>query len=252
LTGKRFLNETRPLLESKALCGEDEFVALRPAEDRWSGTSRKQHKKTKHMKKQTHLLLYSGIVLLVAACATDKAELPPQAVTGLTELRTDLINNKAQIAKTAGAARDMLDHPRQDVTGQMTALRSALAKLSADTQQTRVTGAAAQSTATDYFATWDQKLKTLSGQMAEAGQQRRKESMDSWAKLQELASALRGQYNPFMADLQSADQYLKTDPTASGVKAASPTLRSALAREADIKNMIDALVKQIDVVRAGK
>jgi len=41
--------------------------------------------------------------------------------------------------------------------------------LNDDAQKTRAAGASAQAQATEYFATWDQKLKEFSGQMAEAG-----------------------------------------------------------------------------------
>jgi hypothetical protein len=192
------------------------------------------------------------VALLAAGCATTTTEMPPQAAAGLAEIRSGLINGKGAIERTTSAARDMIDRPRPDAGGQINAFSSALAKLNDDAQKTRAAGASAQAQATEYFATWDQKLKELSGQMAEAGQQRRQESMASFAALQESVASLRGDFTPFMSDLQSAEKYLRTDATASGVKAATPTLRTALGREPNVLKKIDAVIVQIDVLRGGK
>jgi hypothetical protein len=192
------------------------------------------------------------LALLATGCATATTDLPPQAVSGLVELRNALIDAKGQVQKTTSAARDMVDQPRQDVGAQINAFSGALAKLNSDALQTRQLAAGAQARAEDYFTQWDAQLKTLSGQLAEAGQQRRQESAASFAKLQERVGALRTQFAPFMTDLQATDRFLKADPTMSGVKAATPTLRKALNQEAGILKSADEVIAQIDVVRGGK
>jgi hypothetical protein len=202
-------------------------------------------------------LALAGVVLLATACATTEppppaTELPPQAVTGLLDIRNRLIDNKAQLQKTTSAARDMVDHPRQDVQGQISTFSSALAKLNTDTLQTREAGAAVRGRAEDYFADWEKQLRTLSGQLGAAGQQRRQESLASFGRLQEQVTALRTQFAPFMSDMQATERFLQADPTASGVKAATPTLRSALAREPEVLKKVDELIAQIDVVRGGR
>ena len=105
---------------------------------------------------------------------------------------------------------------------------------------------------TDYFSTWDKQLQGISGTMGEAGRKRREESMASFAQLQTRAADLRTQVAPFMTDLKGAAGYLQTDPTASGVKAATPTLRGALAREPEVVKNIDEMIAHIDVVRGGR
>jgi hypothetical protein len=91
-----------------------------------------------------------------------------------------------------------------------------------------------QARAEDYFVNWEKQLQTMSGSLATAGEQRRTESMASFAQLRERLSTVRTQFAPFMTDLQSAERYLRTDSTAAGVGAATPTIRSALGREGDV------------------
>jgi hypothetical protein len=191
------------------------------------------------------------VALLAAGCATT-AEIPPQAVSGLLALRNDLIDGKAQIQKTTGVARDLIDRPRQDVQAQISAFTSQVSALSKDATQAREQAAGMQARAEDYFVNWEKQLQTMSGSLATAGEQRRTESMASFAQLRERLSTVRTQFAPFMTDLQSAERYLRTDSTAAGVGAATPTIRSALGREGDVLKSIDDLIAQIDAVRGGK
>jgi hypothetical protein len=108
-----------------------------------------------------------------------------------------------------------------------------------------------KSTADEYFAHWDQQLKTVSGELAAAGQERRAASQASFAKLEKSVAALRAVYAPFMDELEATDRFLKADPTASGVKAAAPSLRKVLDKEEDVLEHADAVIAEIDAVHGG-
>jgi hypothetical protein len=193
-----------------------------------------------------------GLALIAAGCATTPAEVPPQAVNQLLTLRNGLIDGRAQIQKTTGAARDLVERPRQDIQAQVDAFKSQMTQLNKDALQARETAASAQAKADDFFANWDKQLQTMSGSMAEGGQQRRAESMAAFTQLRERLTAVRTQFGPFMSDLQEAERYLQSDATAAGLKVASPTITKALGREKDVLKSIDDLVAQIDSVRGGK
>jgi hypothetical protein len=188
---------------------------------------------------------------MIAGCATT-TEVPPQAVNQLLQLRNGLIDGKAQIQKTTGAARDLVERPRQDIQAQVDAFKSQMTQLNRDALQARETAASAQAKADDFFANWEKQLQTISGSMAEGGQQRRAESMAAFTQLRERLTAVRTQFGPFMTDLQEAERYLQSDPTAAGLKVASPTIKKALGREKDVLRSIDDLIARIDSVRGGK
>jgi hypothetical protein len=192
-----------------------------------------------------------SLVALATGCASS-VEIPPQAVGQLLELRNGLIDGRAQIQKTTGAAKDLVERPRVDVQPQVNAFRAQMSQLSKDALQAREVATSAQTKADDFFANWDKQLQTMSAGMAEAGQQRRVESMQSFQTLRERFTAVRTEFGPFMTNLQEADKYLSSDSTTAGVKVAAPTIRKALDRESDVLRSIDDLIKQIDVVRGGK
>lgn len=198
------------------------------------------------------LLGLACVALAAAGCASTKTELPPKAVAGLLSIRDALVDNKAEVQKTTSAARDMVDRPRQDVGAQIAAFSSALSRLAGETSRTRQLGAGVQARANEYFSEWDQQLKTISGDLAEAGRERRQESMASMTRLHERVNALRAVFRPFMSELEATERFLKADPTASGVKAAAPTLRKALDQEREVLERVDEVIEEIDAVRGGR
>ncbi len=191
------------------------------------------------------------VALAAAGCAST-TELPPKAVAGLLLVRDSLIDNKAQVQKTVAAGRDMIDRPRQDFPDQIRTFKAAVLRLNGDAMQTRQLGAGMKARADDYFAHWDEQLKTVSGELGAAGQERRQESMASISKLQERVKELRQIFAPFMSDLEATERLLDADPTASGVKSAAPTLRKVLDQEPEILKRADLVIAQIDAVRGGR
>jgi hypothetical protein len=205
----------------------------------------------KHLHPIRPFLGLACVALAAAGCAST-AELPPKAVAGLLLVRDSLIDNKAQVQKTVAAGRDLIDRPRQDFPDQIRTFKAALLKLNGDAMQTRQLGAGMKARADDYFSNWDEQLRTVSGELAQAGQERRKEGMASFAKLQERVKELRQVFVPFMSDLEATERVLDADPTASGIKSAAPTVRKVLDQEPEILKRADLVIAQIDAVRGGR
>ena len=79
-----------------------------------------------------------SLVALATGCASS-VEIPPQAVSQLLELRNGLIDGRAQIQKTTGAAKDLVERPRVDVQPQVNAFRAQMSQLSKDALQATTT-----------------------------------------------------------------------------------------------------------------
>jgi hypothetical protein len=195
------------------------------------------------------LLVLTAIVL--AGCAS-KAELPPQMTDDLSTLRDNLMQGKSQVQTTTSAARDLIQRPQSNVQPQVDRLVqniTALENLATDNRQQFAT---ADERSAAYFAHWDQQLAGMSRSMAESGEQRRAESMRSHEELKRRVEELRAEFRPFMSRMSEVSTYLKTDPTAAGVKSITPQIKDALDRERDIMKKVDEVIKQIDAMRAGK
>ena len=179
-------------------------------------------------------------------------EVPPQTSQDLLNLRDHVIESKAQIQKTSNAARDLIQRPQQNLTSQIMLLGEHIATLNSMSTRGRQMYTGAELHATDYFADWDRQLKSMSDDLAAAGQKRLGQSIASFKTLQLQVLDVRGFFQPYMAKLLEVQQYLRTDTTAAGVKAVTPMIKDALGREPDIMKRADQIIKQIDNMRGGQ
>jgi hypothetical protein len=182
-------------------------------------------------------------------------EVPMEAMSGLIDVREQLVQSKVQIQKTSKAARDLTSkqQPSQqrDVKTQVEQFSRELASLEKMAGQTRTGYAGASTQASGYFANWDTKLQNSSEALAKSGQERRSKAIATFAKLKQQAAGVRSEFQPYMTELKESEDYIKTDATSQGVVAATPTIQTALGREPKILSGIDGLIAQIDSMRGG-
>lgn len=194
-------------------------------------------------------LAVSGLGLVGCASQT---ELPPQVTESLTDLRDQLIKGKAQVQTMSNAARDLTTRPQASLQPQVDRLRKSIADLEELATNHRKQFASAQERAQEYFAHWDKQMATMSNSMAARGQQRRAESMETFAELKSRTEELKKEFRPFMATLLEISRYLETDTTAAGVKVVTPQIEATLKNEKTIMQRADAVVAQIDAMRGGR
>lgn len=193
-----------------------------------------------------------AVLLLIGGCAPKPAEIAPQATDELNALRMDLFKAKGQVQEASNAARDLVDQPRGELTPQMQRLNTAVTTLNATRQQARTQAEAYQAKSEEYFAKWDEMLKSMSDETAERGKERMMLAKDAVARLRQDAADIRVHLNPFMADINEANKYLATDTTKAGLDVVKPKLTSAWKREPSITKAIDKTIADIDAIRAGK
>jgi SMC interacting uncharacterized protein involved in chromosome segregation len=196
---------------------------------------------------------FIGLLLLTAVgCASQPAEIAPQATQALTSLRDQLFSAKAQVQEATNAAEDLVNQPRADLTAQIQRLNSAVTALNSTRAAARAEAQAYDEKTEKYFAQWDASLKSMSAETAERGEKRLALAKKSIDTLNRRAAEIRSDLNPFMAELNEANKYLLTDTTKSGLQVVRPKLLSAMRRSPEIVRTMDATIADIDAIRAGK
>lgn len=191
--------------------------------------------------------------LLSLACSTStEVQVPPQTQEGLMDLRSQLVTGKAQIQRTTDAARDLTQRQQALIEPQITRLAREVQGLSEIATQSREQYEARKGQTQQYFKHWEAQLKTMSDSVRESGSQRRAESMASFETLQNKVMSLRETFRPYMGALSESVTYLRTDPTAVGVKAVTARIDEALIVENTLMEKIDAVTAQIDSMRGSK
>jgi Na+/phosphate symporter len=199
----------------------------------------------------THIAV-SACLLSLLACSSTAIEVPPQTAQGLLDMRSNLVAGKAQIQQTTDAARDLTQRPQAQIEPQINHLVSEVDALNQLATTSREQIQEQQSASNQYFVQWDSQLKTMTDSVRKVGEERRSESMASFETLSDKLTELRSTFRPYMDHLTEAAGYLKTDPTAVGVKSITPHIEEALKVEDKLMEEIDAVTAQIDKMRGSK
>jgi len=191
-------------------------------------------------------------VMMLTGCASTKTEIPPQMTQDLVNLRDQLVQGKASVQTTCNAARDLIQRPQADSKSQVDRLNQAIAALENQATNNRTQFATADAHAEAYFAHWNQELHSMSSSLADAGKDRRDASMRSFTELEARVERLKGEFRPFMSQLNEVSRYLQVDTTSEGMKTVTPQIKSVLGHENSIMSKADAVIEQIDAMRGGK
>jgi uncharacterized protein YoxC len=76
--------------------------------------------------------------------------------------------------------------------------------------------------------------------------------MRSFTELEARVERLKGEFRPFMSQLNEVSRYLQVDTTSEGMKTVTPQIKSVLGHENSIMSKADAVIEQIDAMRGGK
>jgi uncharacterized coiled-coil DUF342 family protein len=191
-------------------------------------------------------------VLMLTGCASTKTEIPPQMTQDLVNLRDQLVQGKASVQTVCNAARDLIQRQQADSKSQVDRLNQAIIALENQATNNRTQFATADAHAEAYFAHWNQELHSMSSSLADAGKDRRDASMRSFTELEARVEKLKGEFRPFMSQLNEVSRYLQVDTTSEGMKTITPQVKSVLGHENSIMSKADAIIEQIDAMRGGK
>jgi len=208
------------------------------------------------MKPKTIRLVLSLSLLaplsLTGCSSPGPTEVPVAAQQDLDELRDLLIQGKREIQDTSNAARALTQKTGDVPPASISKLLSDVNQLESVRVKTWAAHARAQTNAKEYFADWNSKLKTMSGDVAEQGQKRYEHSVASFDSLKQQGQQLADVYNPFVNQLLECKRYLDSDSTPQGLQVVKPQLEDQIAKEPKLQTMIDDLLAHIEVMRGGK
>ena len=198
------------------------------------------------------LSLLAPLSLTACTSTGGPTEVPVAAQQDLDELRDLLIEGKREIQDTSTAARTLV-HKSGDVpTASISKLLSDINQLESVRVKTWAAHARAQANAKEYFADWDRKLQTMTGDVREQGQQRHAASVASFDSLKQKGQQVADVYNPYVNQLLECKRYLDSDNTPQGLQVVRPQLEDQIAKESQLQSMIDGLIAHIEVMRGGK
>lgn len=192
--------------------------------------------------------------LAITGCATTGSGYKQADKTGkgMAEFRDEVIKAQTAINNTVAAldavAQTAATDPRKSYekfSKQVDQLESAAAKLSKRSQDMQASG-------DTYFKQWEaQMAEVQSADIKALADKRRAELQAAFANIRTVATPLKAQFDPWLAELKDLRSYLGQDLTVAGVDAAKKPIAKAQKDGVAVKESMDKLVAELNSVYAA-
>jgi len=193
-----------------------------------------------------------GTVLLLVACAHEKAQISPEVTSGLTQVRAQAVQIKQQLSVTNDSARALSKSSGTELPSALDATSANLDSLNASLGLQRQTVSTVQEQVAAYFAHWDRETGVMSDEMQKASQKRQAQAAASFESLRASIGDVRTGLSKYLSDMSEIVAYLRTDQTPAGLHAVSSRLSETIAGEPPIQRNLDAVISKIDAIQSTK
>ena len=193
-----------------------------------------------------------GTAVLLAACASQKAQISPEVASGLTQVRTQAVQIKQQLSRTTESARTLSKSSGSELPSSLDAVSANLDSMDSTLGVTRQAVRSVQDQVAAYFYNWDKQTRTMSEEMQKTSKERQAQAAASFQSLQASIGEVRTGLSQYMYDMSEIVKYLRTDQTPAGLQAVSSRLNDTIAGQPTIQRNLDAVISNIDAIQSTK
>jgi len=193
-----------------------------------------------------------GTAVLLAACASQKAQISPEVASGLTQVRAQAVQIKQQLSRTTESARTLSKSSGSELPSSLDAVSANLDSLDTTLGVTREAVRSVQDQVVAYFYNWDKQTRTMSEEMQKTSKERQAQAAASFQSLQASIGEVRTGLSQYMYDMSEIVKYLRTDQTPAGLQAVSSRLNDTIAGQPTIQRNLDAVISNIDAIQSTK
>jgi len=193
-----------------------------------------------------------GTAVLLAACASQKAQISPEVASGLTQVRTQAVQIKQQLSRTTESARTLSKSSGSELPSSLDAVSANLDSMDSTLGVTRQAVRSVQDQVAAYFYNWDKQTRTMSEAMQKTSKERQAQAAASFQSLQASIGEVRTGLSQYMYDMSEIVKYLRTDQTPAGLQAVSSRLNDTIAGQPTIQRNLDAVISNIDAIQSTK
>jgi len=193
-----------------------------------------------------------GTAVLLAACASQKAQISPEVTSGLTQVRAQAVQIKQQLSRTTESARTLSKSSGSELPSSLDAVSANLDSMDSTLGVTRQAVRSVQDQVAAYFYNWDKQTRTMSEAMQKTSKERQAQAAASFQSLQASIGEVRTGLSQYMYDMSEIVKYLRTDQTPAGLQAVSSRLNDTIAGQPTIQRNLDAVISNIDAIQSTK
>ena len=196
--------------------------------------------------------LLAGAVLL-AGCASEKPKPAPQAApppppkpVALSQIKTELLEAKAQIDSTTGALNTLQKSAAYDAQANYNRFSEEYMKLQNKQQALRARADDLKSKTTAYYDTWNKQVEVQNPELRRQAIQQRSDAQSVYNNITNEMELTRMSFEPYMANLKDVGNYLKGNLTPAGLASVSDLVTKANGQAKEVDSHVDSIVGSID------
>jgi uncharacterized phage infection (PIP) family protein YhgE len=171
---------------------------------------------------------------------------------GIADFRTEIVNGSKAIDATVKALNDIATSATTDPRKAFEAYSKSVDKLESAADRVTDRAKTIQADGKTYFANWEKQLSEVKNpEIRELAVQRKARLQETFARIKEVVTPLKSQFNPWLSDLKDLQKYLSNDLTVAGIDAAKLSITKAQNQGADVQRSIQAVVSELNSVAAA-
>jgi chromosome segregation ATPase len=188
----------------------------------------------------------TALIALVAGCVSSERKPAVQAVTSLSDTRTELVAGRANIDE-AIAALGTLEAQPDNLTPPYNQYKTSVTRVERRAKAVTERVRDMRERSAEYRTSWAEENAQISDPTIRAtSQERRERVMERYQQVDQKVQALRPAYDPFIRQLRDLETVLANDLTYAGVQAARPAFERIRQSANTLRDQIDAVVAELD------
>jgi hypothetical protein len=209
-----------------------------------------------YIKPMRHLML--GWVLLgaiaVLGCASDKpsgSAPPPPKPVGLGQIKSELLEAKAQIDTTSGALNTLAKSAAPDAQTNYNKFSEEYTKLKTKADAIKARANDLKKKTSDYYATWNKQMEVENPELRTQAVQKKADAERVYNSISSEMELARIAFNPYMSNLKDVGNYLRGNLTPASLASVSDLVTKANGQSKAVQTHLDAIVASIDKMAAA-
>jgi hypothetical protein len=193
-----------------------------------------------------------AMAALVAGCASDKptAQAPPQKPApqpvGLAQIKTELLESKAQIQTTTDALATLQKSPAADASANYNKFTEEYLKLQAKSDALKSRAQDLKAKTSSYYALWNKQVEVENPDLRRQAVQQKADAERVYNTVSSEMELARIAFNPYMGNLKDVGNYLRGNLSPASLQSVSDLAGKATAQAKQVNTHIDAIVAAID------
>jgi hypothetical protein len=198
----------------------------------------------------------AAAVTLLSACAPEKpvaepAKKPAPQPVSLGQIKSELLESKAQIQTTTDALTTLQKSTQADASANYNKFTEEYLKLQAKSDAVKARADDLKAKTSAYYALWSKQVDVENPDLKRQAVQQKSDAERVYNSIRSDMELARISFQPYMANLKDVGKYLQGNLSPASLQSVSDLATKATSQSKEVNGHIDAIIASIDKMAAA-